>query len=48
MQVQNQTNPQPIIISASSLANHQPQTILQMAQSPQAAGVFLTQNTNDD
>lgn len=45
MQVQNQANSQPIIISTNSLTN-QPQ-ILQMAQSPQT-GVYLTQNTNDE
>lgn len=44
MQVQNQANTQPIIIS--QLPNQQ-QTILQMTQSP-TAGVFLNQNINDE
>lgn len=47
MQVQNQANTQPIIISAASLQN-QPQTILQMAQSPQNTGVFLNQHITDE
>lgn len=46
MQVQNQQNTQPIIISTASLPN-QPQ-ILQMAQSPQNAGVFLNQHISDE
>lgn len=47
MQVQNQQNTQPIIISTASLPN-QAQTILQMAQSPQNAGVFLNQHISDE
>lgn len=47
MQVQNQANTQPIIISAASLQN-QPQTILQMAQSPHNSGVFLNQHITDE
>lgn len=47
MQVQNQGNTQPIIISAASLAN-QPQTILQMAQSQPNTGVFLNQHITDE
>lgn len=48
MQVQNQANQQPILISAGSLHN-QPQ-ILQMAQNPTPTGVYIntTQNTTDD
>lgn len=47
MQVQNQANTQPIIISAASLQN-QPQTILQMAQSQPTTGVFLNQSIKDE
>lgn len=47
MQVQNQANTQPIIISATPLAN-QPQTILQMAQSPPNTGVYLNQHIKDE
>lgn len=47
MQVQNQTNHQPIIISAAQLQNHQPQ-ILQMTQSQPTANVFLNHNTSND
>lgn len=47
MQVQNQGNSQPIIISSASLQN-QPQTILQMAQSPHNSGVYLNQHMTDE
>lgn len=46
MQVQNQANAQPIIISGGIPG--QPPTILQMAQAPTATGVYITPNTTDD
>lgn len=46
MQVQNQQNHQPIIISAGGLAGQA--QILQMAHAPTTAGVYLTPTSADD
>lgn len=47
MQVPNQQNTQPIIISAGGLGG-QGQTFLQMAPTQTTAGVYLTPTTTDD